>query len=142
MTKIAHTYLHMCIHTYIMPTYIYTYIHIYIHTYIHTYIHAYIHTYTHSFSFDVRLYCKIGHKTYQHNLDGALKRLMIINLAGILRSLYVWPSMLDWAKYFATYKEVLLLYCFFRTLFKWLLNVNDTYKEKLFYSIKLKKSLQ
>ena len=49
------TYIHACMHTYILHTYIHAYIHTlinyinYIHTYMHTYIHTYITIFSHTF---------------------------------------------------------------------------------------------
>ena len=63
------------------------------------------------------MYCSIGHKTYHNNLDGVLQRPMFIELDEVLKSLYVWLSMLVLAKCFATYEEVLLLHCFFLFFF-------------------------
>ena len=57
-------------------------------------------------------YYKFDHKTYQHNLDGVLQRVMVINLSRVLQRLYILSLLLVSAKCCATYKEVLLTVCF------------------------------
>ena len=56
-------------------------------------------------------YCRLDHKTYQHNLDEVLQRIMVINLSRVLQRLFILSLMLVSAKCCATYEEALLTVC-------------------------------
>ena len=68
---------------------------------------------------DEMIYSRVGHKTYNHNLNGVLQSLMVINLSGVLQRCYIWSSIV-----LAKRRSPTVLLNLLRTLFKRSLNVN------------------